>query len=163
MNSPLTPVVVKIKHRHEASAESVFDAWTQAELARQFLFASDGGETTDCEIDARTAGSFKIVHRIAASDGQTGQQTLEYVGHYIELVRPTRLVFSFSVTTDSTDSTDETVVAIDLAPLSTGGCDVILSHSLGSSDAARQAEARTETSWTKTLHTLDKVLAKQKS
>lgn len=158
MNSALTPTVVKIKHRHEFPSESVFDAWTQAELARRFLFATEGGEITDCEIDAKTAGTFKITERRTAGNAEAGKQTVEHTGHYIEFVRPTRLVFSFSV---PTFSSDETVVAIDFAALSTGGCDVILTHSLGSSDAARHAKARTEASWTKMLQTLDKILASQ--
>lgn len=156
MNASLTPVVIKIKHRHQSAAETVFDAWTQPALARQFLFATESGEAVDCEIDAKTAGTFKISeHRTAAATGDA-PQTVEHIGHYIELTRPTRLVFSFSV---PALSSEETVVAIDLTPLSIGGCDVILTHSLGSGDAARRAELQTEKTWQRTLQLLDGVLA----
>ena len=155
MNSALTPVVVKLKHRHASSADNVFDAWTQPALASQFLFSSEDGETIDCEIEAQTPGNFKITKRLCASDGHNGEQTVEYIGHYIEAIGPTRLVFSFSV---PAFSSDETVAAIDFAPLSTGGCDVMLSHSLGSSETARQAAASAEETWKKMLQSLDKVL-----
>lgn len=156
MNASLTPVVIKIKHRHQSTAETVFDAWTQPALARQFLFATEGGEAVDCEIDAKTAGTFKISERRAPAATGDAPQTVEHIGHFIELIRPTRLVFSFNV---PAFSSEETVVAIDLTPLSIGGCDVILTHSLGSGVAARQAELQTEKAWQRTLQLLDGVLA----
>lgn len=156
MNASLTPVVIKIKHRHPTAAESVFDAWTQPALARQFMFATEGGEAIECEIDAKTAGTFRISERRTAAATGDAAQTVEHIGHYIELIRPTRLVFSFS---GPGFSSEETVVAIELTPLSTGGCDVILTHSLGSGTAAQRAELQTEKAWHRTLQLLDEVLA----
>jgi uncharacterized protein YndB with AHSA1/START domain len=79
-----------------------------------------------------------------------------HAGHYIEIDRPSRLVFSFSV---PQYSSEETVVALHMAALSSGGCDLILSHCLGSIDTAREFRDRTEHGWETVLGNLDKALS----
>ncbi len=104
-----------------------------------------------------------IKQRMPASDEavfdafvQPATHDVKHVGHYIEVVRPARLVFSFSV---PQYAGEETVVALDFVSLSSGECDLTLTHSLGSSNTARQYRDKTEAGWKKVLGRLEKALA----
>lgn len=158
MSTSLEPVVVTLKQRLPASDEAVFDAWVTPEMARQFFFTTRGGEVLAYEMNATTAGSFTITERRPRPDGKPGTLDVKHVGHYIEIARPSRLVFSFSV---PQFSGEETVVALDFVSLSSGECDLTLTHSLGSSDTARQHRDKTEAGWQKVLGRLEDALTAQ--
>jgi uncharacterized protein YndB with AHSA1/START domain len=97
--------------RHFSAAPGVvFDAWLDPARARRFLFATDKGQIVRCDIDARVGGGFTIVDRRAEGDA-------EHVGRYVELDRPKRLVFDFTVSNFSTDSTR---ITVSFAPADTG-------------------------------------------
>lgn len=115
-------VPLSVTHRYRASAERVFDAWLDPARARQFLFATPTGEIVRCDIDARVGGGFTITDR---RDGED----VEHVGRYLEIDRPRRLVFTFSVPKYDADADpDATPVVIEIRPLDDGGCELTLTH-----------------------------------
>ncbi|MBP7705205.1 MAG: SRPBCC domain-containing protein [Caulobacter sp.] len=117
---PTAPLTVT--HRFAASAERVFDAWLDPARARRFLFATPTGEIVRCDIDARVGGGFTIVDR---RDGED----IEHVGRYLEIDRPRRLAFTFSVPKYDADADPEaTPVVIEIRLLDDGGCELTLTH-----------------------------------
>jgi uncharacterized protein YndB with AHSA1/START domain len=129
---------VCVKHRFTASAERVFDAWLDPEKASKFFFATATGQVVRAEIDARVGGRFTIVDRRNGKD-------VPHNGTYLELARPTRIVFSFQV---GEDGEEETLVTIDIASLAEG-CEVTITHDLDPEYA--DFEARTRLGWAKML------------
>jgi uncharacterized protein YndB with AHSA1/START domain len=109
--------IVRVTHRFKAARERVFDAWLDPNIAGKFLFATPTGTTVRVDIDARIGGRFAIVDR---RDGED----IEHTGVYLEIDRPTRLVFAFSVPKFSALSTR---VAIDIVAVDTG-CELTLTH-----------------------------------
>jgi uncharacterized protein YndB with AHSA1/START domain len=85
------------------------------------------------EIDARVGGTFHLTDR---RDGED----IDHTGEYLEIERPRRLVFTFSVPQYSEQVTR---VTIGIAPLETG-CELTLTHENVLPDYA----SRTEAGWT---------------
>jgi uncharacterized protein YndB with AHSA1/START domain len=137
-------VNVQAKHRFNASAERVFDAWLDPQKARKFLFANLLGEMVRAEIDPHVGGKFCLVDR---RDGED----IEHVGEYLEVVRPVRLVFTFVV---PKFSKEQTKVIIDIAARDTG-CELTLTHE----GVLPEYADRTQGGWTMILGTLAKALA----
>jgi uncharacterized protein YndB with AHSA1/START domain len=139
-------VTVRVQHRFSASAERVYDAWLDPEKASKFFFATATGFIVRCEIDARVGGSFTLVDR---RDGED----VAHTGTYLELERPRRIVFSFSVAKYSNDTTR---VTIDIAPLERG-CDVTITHEIPAAHA--DSAKRTSEGWAKMLEVASFVVA----
>jgi uncharacterized protein YndB with AHSA1/START domain len=93
------------------------------------------------EIDARVGGTFQIVDRRAEGDAH-------HYGVYLEIDRPRRLVFAFSVERPDPDADR---VTIDIVPQS-DGCALTLTHEM-SAEWADYRE-RTEQGWTGILEGL---------
>jgi uncharacterized protein YndB with AHSA1/START domain len=128
------PVLVRVTRRFSASAERVFDAFLDPEKARRFMFAAPTGQIVRAEVDARVGGRYTFTDR---RDGED----VEHVGEYLEIDRPRRLVFSFSVDNFATDADR---VAIDIVPLETG-CELTLTHEMKPEWA--EYAGRTEQGW----------------
>ena len=137
-------VTVRVSHRYTASAERVFDAWLDPEKLGKWLFATPSGEMVRVEVDARVGGQFVVVER---RDGED----VEHIGKYLEIDRPRRLVFSFSV---PKFSPEETIVTIDIVRMGTG-CELTLTHENVLPDYA----SRTQAGWTGILAGLSAALA----
>lgn len=129
--SAQTPVVVQVRHRFAASAERVFDAWLNPATAGRWLFATPAGEMVRVQIDARVGGRYSIVER-------RGGEEVEHAGEYLEMDRPRRLAFTFSVPAYS-PTADR--VTIDIAPLE-HGCELTLTHELGANMAEITGKAK---------------------
>lgn len=136
-------VQVRVARRFSAPPEQVFDAWLDVERAGKWLFATPSGQMVRVEIDARVGGSFVFVDR------RNGDE-IEHTGEYVEIDRPRRLVFTFSVPKFSSDSTR---VTLDIVPLATG-CELTLTHDGVYQDYA----SRTAQGWTGILDKLAAVV-----
>lgn len=139
------PVTVRVTRRFAASTERVFDAFLDPEKAGRFMFATATGQMVRAETDPRVGGRYLFVDRREGGDA-------EHFGEYLEIDRPRRLVFSFSVDRASTEADR---VSIDIVPLETG-CELILTHEM-KPEWANYAD-RTEQGWTNIVDGLARVL-----
>lgn len=135
---------VVVIHRFRASPERVFDAWLDPARAKLFFFATDTGEVVRVEIDPRVGGKFVLVDR---RDGED----VAHEGEYVEIDRPRRLAFDFSV---PKYTKDKTRVTIDITPEGSGAL-LTLTHE-GVWDDYKE---RTEQGWTKMLSSLDRAIS----
>ncbi|HEX5870315.1 MAG TPA: SRPBCC domain-containing protein [Longimicrobium sp.] len=146
MDIPMQPpLVVRVTRRFAASAERVFDAFLDPEKAGRFMFATATGHMVRAEVDPRVGGRYVFVDRRPQGDA-------EHFGEYLEIDRPRRLVFTFSVDRESADADR---VAIDIVPLETG-CELTLTHEM-KPEWAEYAE-RTEAGWTGMMEGLARAL-----
>lgn len=148
-------LIVQVSHRYNVPAERVSDAWLTPSVASRFFFATRTGNILRCEIEAEVGGSFTVTDRRPHADGDESVFDAEHRGTYLEIDRPRRLVFDFSVP-PYTDNPSRVVIAI--APVGVGACELTLSHDMGDSRYARPYEEQTRSGWTKMLATLDKEL-----
>ncbi len=73
----------------DAPAQIVFEAWTNPELfARWWVPKSIGVPLRSCEMDVRTGGTYRLEF------GKDAENTWAFFGKYIEVVPPTRLVWT---------------------------------------------------------------------
>ena len=93
---------LKMTRRFDASAERLFDAWTDPRLAHGWLFTTPQSESHSAEMDLRVGGKWKIVDRRGGTDYTA-------IGEYLEIDRPHRLVFSFGMPQFSPAFTQVTV------------------------------------------------------
>lgn len=139
------PLRVRVTRRFSASPERVFDAFLDPEKAGRFMFATATGQMVRAEVDARVGGEYVFTDR-------RGEEDVEHFGRYLEIDRPRRLVFSFSV--DRADP-DGDRVAIDIVPLESG-CELTLTHEMKPEWA--DYAGRTTEGWTGMLEGLAAVL-----
>jgi uncharacterized protein YndB with AHSA1/START domain len=67
----------------------VFEAWTDAELFRQWWVpASMDLKLLSCEVDARVGGSYRLTFDVGAAE------PMAFFGRYLEVTPPTRLVWT---------------------------------------------------------------------
>jgi uncharacterized protein YndB with AHSA1/START domain len=150
-----SPVVVKVTHRYSASAERVFDAWLTPAQAARFLFRTRTGNVMQCEILPEVGGGFTVTDRRPAADGDESVFDVVHLGKYLEIDRPRRLVFDFSVHSYSDETTR---VTVDVEPLGPTAAELTLTHDLGDSNYARAMEEPTRKGWVTMLATLEREL-----
>ena len=144
---------VCISHYYAASPARVFDAWLTPQLAGLWLFATASRPMANVVINARAEGTFCFVERRAGV-------AIEHRGHYVEILRPQRLVFVLQ----SPDCAPKEVplggaphatrVSVAFTPCDMG-CELRLVHGGLSADDAARMEAR----WTGMLYGLGVMLA----
>jgi uncharacterized protein YndB with AHSA1/START domain len=149
------PIIVRVTHRYNVPVEKVFDAWLNPAQAGRFLFATRTGNILHCEIDPRVGGSFTVTDRRPNADGDESFFDAQHRGVYVEISRPHRLAFDFSVEPFFDDTTR---VTIDFVPMGPNICELVLTHDLGDDEDARAYEQRTRHGWAAMLQQLDKVL-----
>ena len=72
-----------------APARIVFEAWTKAELLKQWWVPKSFGVTLlSCEADVRVGGTYRFVF------GHDGSETMAFFGRYIEVNPHSRLVWT---------------------------------------------------------------------
>ena len=117
-------------------AHVVFSAWTQPELLKRWWTPKSFGISfLSCETDARTGGTYRFVF-----SHPSAPQPMAFFGRYLEVIPPTRLVWTNdegeepgSVTTVTFEETaGETLVVVrDLYPSKQALDDAIASGSAG--------------------------------
>jgi len=135
---------VTVAHTYSVPAERVFDAWIDPAVASQWLFRTTDGELLTAEFDARPGGEFNITERREDVDAA-------HLGTYIEVERPTRLVFDFLV--EPYSNGQSTRVNVDITPRA-DGCELTLTHE-GVWD---EWEERTRQGWEMLLGKLGEVV-----
>ena len=82
--------VVRIERTFAATAEEVFDAWTDPEVMRRWFHCGPDWDTPRAEVDLRVGGTVRVVMRLP--DGrEAGAQ-----GEYTVIDRPHRLVMTWT-------------------------------------------------------------------
>lgn len=73
----------------DAPARIVFEAWANPELfARWWVPKSQGATLRSCEMDVRTGGSYRLEF------GADAENSVAFFGTYIDVVSPTRIVWT---------------------------------------------------------------------
>jgi uncharacterized protein YndB with AHSA1/START domain len=150
-----SPVVLSVTHRYSATPERVFDAWLTPWQASRFLFRTRAGTVMQCELQPEVGGSFTVIERRFASEGDESVFNVVHTGKYLEISRPHRLVFDLHVLAFS-DETTRVTVDITSAGLHTS--DILLRHELGDSPYAHSIADVTRREWTHMLATLEREL-----
>jgi len=149
------PVIVRATYRYNVPAAKVFDAWLTPAQAGRFLFATRTGNILACEIEPEVGGSFTVTDRRPNADGDESFFEAQHRGVFVEIDRPTRLAFDFSVEPYSDAATR---VTIDFVPLGVSITELVLTHKLGAGKDAKANEERTRQGWANMLEQLNKVL-----
>ena len=133
----------------DAPARIVFEAWTKPELImRWWAPKSFGISFLSCEIDARTGGSYRFVFGHPASD-----QPMAFFGRYIEVVPPTRIVWT------NEEEADGAVTTVTLEEKD-GRTRVVVHDLYPSKEALDAAMASGSTgAWPEQFEALDEFLA----
>ncbi len=92
--------ILTVRRTFPAARERVFRAWTEREALQQW-FRPGGMGVTISKLDVQVGGSFCF---------DVGDGSHSLVGTYLEIVRPEKLVFTWS---SSATSDKETVVTVD--------------------------------------------------
>ena len=73
----------------DAPARLVFEAWTRAELFQQWWVPKSLGMTLrSCDLDVRVGGGYRLVFGVDPAN------TMAFFGKYLEVVPPSRLVWT---------------------------------------------------------------------
>src|SRR3989442_3779352 len=123
---------LRVIRKYSVPPRLVFEAWLDPVVAHLWCFATALRPLEHVAIDARVNGSFRFVDR------GNGGDTTDYIGEYIEIVSPRRLVFTLSAAKYAYVNTR---VAVDIAPLATG-CKLTLIHENVPRDHAVYAKER---------------------
>jgi len=137
------PVALRVDARFAASAERVFGAWLDPDVAARWLFATAARPLAHAEIDARLGGSFRFVE-------QRESGAIEHRGEYVEIVPCRRIAFMLTLADRRRIATR---VIVDVEPRATGS-ELALTHENVPLDLAYGMEAR----WTGMLYGLGMML-----
>ncbi|MDF2462062.1 MAG: hypothetical protein K0Q43_297 [Ramlibacter sp.] len=149
------PTTVRVTHRYNVSSVRLFDAWLTPALAGRFLFATRTGNVLHCEIDPQVGGQFTVTDRRPNADGDESFFDAQHRGVYVEIERPHRLSFDFSVEPYSDAATRVTIDIVSMGPQM---CELVLTHDMGDDETAHANAERSRKGWDTMLQQLDKVL-----
>jgi uncharacterized protein YndB with AHSA1/START domain len=141
------PGTVRVSRHFDASAERVFDAWLDPQIASQWLYTAPGGRMVRAEVDARVGGRYVFVDRRDGDD-------IEHHGAYLELDRPRRLVFTLCV---PKYSEQEDRIAVDIVSTD-AGCNLVITH-----EVSPQWAADTKSGWAMLLDKMATLVEQQLS
>jgi uncharacterized protein YndB with AHSA1/START domain len=123
-------LVLVVRRTIDASAEFLFDAWTQPEHLRAW-WGPRPVRCVDAEVDLRVGGRYRIVNRMP--DGSD----LVIAGAFTQIERPHRLAYTWSV--GETASPELVTVRFDAQ--GAGRTEVIITHAQIATPKARDSHA----------------------
>ena len=112
-----TAPTVQIRRRLKATAEQIFDLWTQPDLMARWMSPFPGVVDCKATCDFRPGGAFTLVM-------SSQQATREVSGTYLEIDRPRKLVFTW---TGPLTHHVNTLVTVELHPHG-DETDLVLTH-----------------------------------
>lgn len=127
---------VQVSRSIDASPETVFDAWLEPAMMRRWMFHSAPNQICKVDNEGVVGGTFSIVER-------NGDDEIDHFGRYLELRRPSKLVFSLRV---PKLYPGETMVTVGIEA-AVHGCDVTLTQTGVSPEVA-------ESGWRNMLESL---------
>lgn len=84
----ISDVELMVSRTVDAPARLVWDAWTKPELFRRWWVPKSFGlDLASCEMDVRVGGQYRLAFLHEGS-------TVEFFGTYLEVTRPSRLVWT---------------------------------------------------------------------
>ena len=127
---------------------SVFEAWTDAELFRQWWVPkSSGVKLLSCEVDARVGGGYRLTFDNGSAE------PMAFFGRYLEVTPPTRLVWT------NEEGDGGTVVTTATFEEDHGRTRLVVHDRYPSKEALDEAVASGATSWNpETFDQLDELL-----
>ena len=134
----------------DAPRDVVFEAWTDAELFRQWWVPkSIGIMLLSCEVDARVGGGYRLTFNTGTAE------PMAFFGRYLEVTPPTRLVWT------NEEGDEGTVVTTVTFEDHGAGTRLVVHDRYPSKDALDAAIASGATSWNaETFDQLDELLVK---
>jgi uncharacterized protein YndB with AHSA1/START domain len=112
---------LRVERSFDASAEEVFDAWTNPEVLRRWWAVHPDGSTPVAEVDLRVGGRYRLA--MENPDGE--RHTVG--GEYQEVERPSRLVYSWQWELDSGEIGQLSTVTVEFHDRGQR-TDVVLEH-----------------------------------
>ena len=133
-----------IRREFRATPEAVFDAWCDPRLLAKWMGPADGWTNPAIEVDLTVGGRFAITMREpGGADHRVG-------GEYLEIDRPSRLVFTWAWAA-SPDRVSR--VMVEIAAIPKGRSEMILTHDRISDSAVRDQH---EKGWNGCLDRLER-------
>jgi uncharacterized protein YndB with AHSA1/START domain len=151
-----TPATVERKSDRElvvtrtinGPARIVFEAWTNAELFKQWWVPKSAGLfLRSCELDVRVGGTYRLVF------GEDPSQTMAFFGRYLEVVPHSRIVW----TNDEGGEGGGAVTTVTFAEK--GGQTRVVVHDLYPSKEALDASLGSYDGMSETFDQLEQLLA----
>ena len=141
----MNDMTLNISKTINAPIEKVFDAWLDPKILAQFILPMPGMPQPKVENQPEQGGRFSIVMRVGDND-------IPHTGEYLEVIRPSKLVFSWI----SPFSIDGSTVTINFSQASDDKTNVELTHVRFIDEEARSDH---EGGWTNILDALNETLS----
>lgn len=149
MQSFTVPALV-IRREFAAPPQRIYEAWTDPELARQFL-CPQGMTTADVTMDVRPGGKFRIDMRTPDNESYVAY------GTYRDVQPGRRLSMTWQWQEDNSAEEHETLLTVEFNP-HRSGTELILTHEQLKSDESRQSHTHGWTSMLQKFHGLSSTL-----
>jgi uncharacterized protein YndB with AHSA1/START domain len=132
----------------DGAPASVFEAWTDADLFRQWWVPKSMGLTLlSCEVDARAGGGYRLTFDIGT------EEPMAFFGRYLEVTPPSRLVWT------NEEGDEGTVVTTVTFDEDHGRTRLVIHDLYPSKEALDDAMASGATGWNpETFDQLDELL-----
>ena len=145
------PVTAIVEGLFSVPAERVFDAFLDTKLIARFMFGPTvrEEEIVSLQNEPRVGSSFSYIVRRQG-------KTFEHTGEYMEIDRPNRLVFTWAVKEDPTNS--QSRIVIEVAPI-IDGCELTLTHEMPHSQ--EDFVEKSKVAWGKMIDKLTEILDPQ--
>jgi uncharacterized protein YndB with AHSA1/START domain len=145
MQSSVIPAVV-IRRVLKAPPERVYQAWTDPQLASQFM-CPEHATVADAQFDVRVGGGYHIAMRVSETDVWTVR------GVYREVRPNSRLSMTWKWDEDDPSAEQETLLTIEFAPHGSG-TELTLTHEQFKSAQSRDSH---EHGWNSMLDKMEQL------